>query len=122
MIGIHLTMEIAEKNTLTLGGYVRTGGALSVLGLITVSVEFYMEMSYNFDTEMMRGEASLTVKVKVVFFSKKVTLRVVRELPAPGAPKQPPEQGRLLDQPSSPVEAAHLSDERAWGRYCEAFA
>jgi hypothetical protein len=114
MIGIHMTME-GKKNDVTLGGYVRTGGALSVLGLITVSVEFYMELAYLFASNMMRGEASLTVKVKVLFFSKKVTLTVVRELGAPSP------SARLL-RPTVNMETAHLADESAWGRYCDAFA
>lgn len=114
MIGIHMTME-GKKNEVTLGGYVRTGGALSVLGLITVSVEFYMELAYLFASNMMRGEASLTVKVKVLFFSKKVTLTVVRELGAPSS------TARLL-RPTVNMETAHLADERAWERYCDAFA
>jgi hypothetical protein len=114
MIGIHMTME-GKKNEVTLGGYVRTGGALSVLGLITVSVEFYMELAYLFASNMMRGEASLTVKVKVLFFSKKVTLTVVRELGAPSPTAS-------LLRPTVNMETAHLADERAWGRYCDAFA
>ena len=114
MIGIHMTME-GKKNEVTLGGYVRTGGALSVLGLITVSVEFYMELAYLFASNMMRGEASLTVKVKVLFFSKKVTLTVVRELGAPNS------SAKLL-RPTVNMETAHLADESAWERYCDAFA
>jgi hypothetical protein len=117
MIGIHLTM-INEKpqNKVSLGGYVRVGGAVSVLGLITVSVEFYMELSYRPTENKIRGEASLMVKVKVLFFSKKVTLTVVREMDAPKSSKS----ARLLRPPSS--MDAHLVNEQAWATYCDAFA
>jgi hypothetical protein len=117
MIGIHMVMVTEPETQVSLGGYVRTGGALSVLGLITVSVEFYMELAYLIGPNRMRGEASLSVKVKVLFFSKTVTLTVVRELDAP----QTSARLRLLDQPAA-TESAHLANEEAWARYCDAFA
>ena len=60
-----------------LSGYVRATGALEVLGLITVSVEFYLELNY--DNPRVWGQASVTVKVEVLFFSTSVTLSVRRE-------------------------------------------
>jgi hypothetical protein len=74
MAGIYI--QIADKES-QLSGYVRAGGALEVLGLITVSVEFYLELSY-LEPKTARGQASLTVKVEVLFFSKSVTLTVER--------------------------------------------
>lgn len=73
-IYIKISSSIAE-----LTGYVRAGGALSVLGLITVSVEFYLGLTYDAKRNKAWGEASMTVEVEVLFFSADVTLTVRRE-------------------------------------------
>lgn len=73
MAGIYF--KLAESIT-QLSGYVRCGGHLSVLGLITVSLEFYLELSYI--NGKARGRATLTVKVEVLFFSTSVELTVER--------------------------------------------
>jgi hypothetical protein len=74
MAGIYFRIE---SSACKLSGYVRAGGALEVLGLITVSVEFYLAL--NFDDPRVWGEASMTVEVEVLFFSTSVTLTVRRE-------------------------------------------
>jgi len=75
--GVHVMAGIYFKlaqNVTQLSGYVRCGGSLSVLGLITVSVEFYLELSYI--NGKARGRATLTVEIEVLFFSKSVELTV----------------------------------------------
>jgi hypothetical protein len=71
----------------TLTGYLRCGGYLSVLGLITISVEFYLAFSWR-DKGSGRsevwGQASLSVSVKVACFSKTVTLSVERRFAGAG--------------------------------------
>ena len=74
MAGIYFRIE---TNACKLSGYVRAGGSLEVLGLITVSVEFYLELNY--EDPVVWGQASMTVKVEVLFFSSSVTLTVRRE-------------------------------------------
>ena len=74
MAGIYFRIETSACK---LSGYVRAGGALEVLGLITVSVEFYLELNY--EDPRVWGQASMTVKVEVLFFSTSVTLTVRRE-------------------------------------------
>jgi len=54
-----------------------TGGSLTVLGLITVSVEFNLSFTYA-DEGKAYGRATLTVQVEVAFFSKSVELTVER--------------------------------------------
>jgi hypothetical protein len=69
----------------SLTGYFRASGSLSVLGIITVSVEFYLGLTYT--TKGMIGEkypgklwgqATLTVKIKIVFFSISVGISLER--------------------------------------------
>jgi hypothetical protein len=52
------------------------GGHLSVLGLITVSLEFYLIFAYEFAKNAAYGRATLTVKVEVLFFSTSVEITV----------------------------------------------
>ncbi len=74
MAGLYFKHE--KGNKVQFAGYVRAGGYLNVLGLISISVEFYLELSYLEGTTKVTGRASVTVKVEVLFFSKTVTLTV----------------------------------------------
>jgi hypothetical protein len=74
MAGIYFRIE---KSACKLSGYVRASGALEVLGMVTVSVEFYLALNY--EPPRVWGEASVTVEVEVLFFSASVSLSVRRE-------------------------------------------
>lgn len=89
--------------------YFRAAGALSVLGFITVSVELYI--SLNFESNKAKphggklwGQASVTVKIKIAFFSVSVSIGIEREF-AGSDPK-------FLDT-VTPAD---------WTQYCNAFA
>ena len=70
----------------TLAAYFRLGGAVEVLGLICISVEFYMELVYQTGGTLY-GDASVKVKVEVMFFSKTVTLHTSKTFAgSPGDP------------------------------------
>jgi hypothetical protein len=61
-------------------GYVRCGGALDILGLITVSVEFFMGLKFldKPDGYYLTGRATVTVSIELLFFSASVSLSVER--------------------------------------------
>jgi hypothetical protein len=67
--------------------YFKMGGSLRILGIITVSVEFYMELTYltkghpdgSSTNALLRGRATLTVEIEILFFSISVELSVERE-------------------------------------------
>lgn len=64
-------------DTVTFIGYVRAGGCLDVLGLISASVEFYLALEYQKtgDETIARGIARVTVHVKIIFvINVRVTL------------------------------------------------
>jgi len=93
----------------TLTGYLRINGNLSILGLITVSLEFYLAFTAVFvgdKVEKLEGIATLKVKVEVLFFSKTVSVTVRRELK--GADADP--------------KFAEMIEEDDWQEYCLAFA
>jgi hypothetical protein len=78
MAGIYFGLT-GDATTLT--GYLRCGGYLEVLGLISISVEFYLGFTYRDKgggRSEVWGQASVTVCVKVAFFSKSVRLSVER--------------------------------------------
>ena len=113
MAGIYFGMT---GNEVKLTGYLRCGGNVSVLGLVSVTVEFYMGLTIrdkgNEKVEVW-GQASLTVGVKIAFFSKSVSLTVERRFAgAAGDPTFAQIMGP--DHPGGyPVE---------WEKYCMAFA
>ena len=102
MAGIYFKYE---NDNVTISGYVRCVGCVDVLGMISVSVEFLLSLTYEQATNRVWGQASLTVKVKVLFFSAKVTLTVERTFGHSPAPR-----------------FADLMDEGHWLDYCDAFA
>ncbi len=99
--------EMVEQATLT--GYLRINGHLSILGLIKVSLEFYLALTaviVDGKVSKMEGVATLKVKVEVLFFSKTVSVTVRRELA--GADADP--TFREMIEPED------------WQEYCLAFA
>jgi hypothetical protein len=86
-------------------GHLRCGGALTVLGLICISVEFYMGLTYQTDGSLY-GDASVEVEVKIAFFSKSVTLHTSRTFA--GSANDP-----LI---------ADVYSEQDWNNYLLAFA
>ena len=103
MAGIYLRLD---DSGVTLGGYLRASGQVTVLGIITISADFFMQLSYQESTGKAIGQASLTLGIKVLFFSKSVTLSIERKFsPTSGDPTF--------------TDCFELED---WGEYCGAFA
>ena len=78
MAGIYFKLT---KTSIELTGYLRCGGYLEVLGLISISVEFYLSFTWRKKEGQgseVWGQATLTVCVKVAFFSASVRLSVER--------------------------------------------
>lgn len=80
MAGIYFALtKDAGQSRVVLSGYFRCGGEVSVLGLVSVSVEFHLSLTYaGPPTDKVSGRATLTVAVKVAGFSKSVQLTVER--------------------------------------------
>jgi hypothetical protein len=93
-----------------LTGYFRASGSLSVLGIITVSLEFYLALTYSSKgvggahAGSMWGQASLTVKIEILFFSASVSVKMERKF----AGSDP-----TFHQLVAPGD---------WAKYCAAFA
>jgi hypothetical protein len=90
-------------------GYLRCGGSLEVLGLISISVEFYLAFTYRNKAgggNEVWGQATLTVSVKIAFFSTSVDLSVERRFAGSDGDPSFADTVRPLE----------------WARYLQAFA
>lgn len=105
MAGIYFRFE-PKNNDTEVTGYVRCGGELEVLGVISVSVEFFLGLSYRSGPDRIEGEATLVIKVEVLFFSESVELTVRRSFV--NAAADPP--------------FGDIMTEDDWAEYADAFA
>ncbi len=113
MAGIYFKMEPGKAS---LTGYFRLGGYVDVLGLISASIELYMDLTYIFEEGKCIGHASLTIEVEVLFLSFSVTVSAERKFAgSSGDPSfaalMGPEDGIVTRE-----------TQYAWRKYCEAFA
>lgn len=112
MAGIYVEWNATEGRT-AFRAYLRASGHLSVLGIITVFVEFVLELAYEKRAltaggpryAVFSGRATVTVGVEVLFFSKSVNLTVERSFV--GSPADP-----------SFTDCFGLAE---WDAYCDAF-
>jgi hypothetical protein len=102
-------LESSSGETVELAGYVRLHGELSVLGIISASLTFNLQLSYLKEPgkSSVWGEATLTVEIDVLFFSGSVSVTCRREF---GGSKSDPTVVQVI--PAPPV----------WAEYCAAFA
>ncbi|WP_334223939.1 hypothetical protein [Thiosocius teredinicola] len=121
MAGLYYRMEMDESS---LTGYFRLGGHVDVLGLISASLELYLELRYEFESGKCVGKAELTIEVQVLVFSGSVTITCERKFA--GSNGDPTLRQMLGFDPSLPLpdELALINDQTdyAWREYCEAFA
>jgi hypothetical protein len=126
---------MTETNT-TFSAFLRIGGSVDLLGLISVSIELYLALSYTSDRSEIAGQASLTLGIHVLFISKSVTLSMEKHFKVPGggssAPAVSPRAASALataspaDQPGpdtpGPTSFGDLITPADWGLYLSAFA
>jgi hypothetical protein len=121
MAGLYFRME---KSACSLTGYFRLGGHVDVLGLITASLELYLELRYEFESGKCVGKASLTIEVEVFVFSGSVTVTCEKKFA--GSNGDPSFRDLMGVNPALSLENELLlidnSTAYAWRDYCEAFA
>lgn len=108
-IGVYLRLE-GKGGSLT--GYFRLRGEVNVLGIVSASIELYLELVYEFETGKLVGRARLTIEVEVFCFSVSVSFEVERRFA--GSSGDP----TFLELLGADVNQA---SER-WSTYCLAFA
>jgi hypothetical protein len=97
------------SKSVELAGYVRLHGELSVLGLISASLTFNLQLAYLKETghSVVWGEATLVVEIDLLFFSADVSVKCRREFGGSDA---------------DPKFTDLIPDKSTWADYCEKFA
>jgi hypothetical protein len=120
-----------------MSGFVRAGGTLTVIHILTISLEIYIGISYNLSTNTIIGTGSVTVSVSVGFFSWDVTVGMTWTWnnsggggaaslllpPWPGSPEPFSQPAYFLPTDTSdvgPVRMRHMT-EAQWEEYASAF-
>jgi hypothetical protein len=108
-----------------------------VLGLITISAEFYLGLTYESAGNRCWGQAKLTVEIEILFFSFSVTLTVEREFAGSGGGGAARLEGERFASlgtgadlaqmvragpPVRPPTIEETLTAKDWQAYCEAFA
>ncbi|MCH8557936.1 MAG: hypothetical protein LAT84_08945 [Balneolia bacterium] len=121
MAGIYFRLEFQDDtNLVTLTGYLRFAGSVKVIGLITVCIEMRMDLSYvssGSGAGKMVGRASISVRVKIAFFRKTVSISVERRFA--GSNNDPSFEDQMGAKYLNPVTR---NETKAWDEYCDAFA
>ncbi len=105
MAGVYLRLDNGSPPASQLTGYLRAGGSLDILGLISASVEFYLGFTYYFGPPCsIAGEATVTIEVHVLFFSGTVKPTLRRQFSDPQ------------------ISVADLLSPADWDYYCDSFA
>ncbi|MFE0176157.1 hypothetical protein ACFWZ2_27925 [Streptomyces sp. NPDC059002] len=81
MAGIYFRLDLAQ-NSVTLVGYLRARGEVDVLGIVSASIELYMELGYRDGYAI--GRASLTISIEIGFFETSVTIRCEKRFAGSG--------------------------------------
>lgn len=104
-----LQTDPAKAGSVQLTGYVRMHGELSVLGLISASLTFNLQLSYEKASGESKvwGEATLSVEIEILFFSFSVSVSCRKDFA--GSKSDP----KFLDL---------VPDQSTWSEYCDAFA
>ena len=90
----------------SLDGFLRIGGNVQALGIVSVSIELALDLHYEFSSGKCVGRATLTVEVEITFFS--VSVEITCERKFAGSSGDP--------------TFAEIMPPPAWHVYCEAFA
>jgi hypothetical protein len=116
MAGIYFRMELQPEEKASLTGYFRARGELDVLGLISASIELYLELTYEFQTKKCVGRATLTIEVEVLMFSGSVEISCEKKFA--GSAGDP-----TFEQVMGRDEAGNaLPHPTPWDEYAQAFA
>lgn len=121
----------------TLTGFVRLTGELEVLGIISISAELDLTLTYVEDPNghYVQGTATLKISIHIIFFSITVPITVTKQFAGSGTSTAQSSLHGLDDEldgplinptpvsPVTPITFAEIVAGAAnWQSYCEAFA
>lgn len=98
--------------------WIRLGGSLDVLGIVSVSIELMLMLEYDVDNRVLSGEATLVIEVHVLFFSRSVQLDSGKWILAGSNSTE----AHRLAGASDPIPLDPASAQAAWTNYWQAFS
>jgi hypothetical protein len=84
----YMLMESSSGQSYTLTGFVKLNGSLSILGIVTLTVLFDLQLSYtNTPVNSLTGTATVTISISLFCFTVPVSMTVTKTFngPAPNA-------------------------------------
>jgi hypothetical protein len=112
MAGIYFRMEDDEA---ALTGYFRARGEADILAIISLCIELYLSLTYEFSSRKAVGRASIIVEIEILMFSQSVEITCEKKFG--GANSDP-----TFEELMAPYQDAAGNDVRPWDEYCKAFA
>jgi hypothetical protein len=108
-----------DSDEVTLTGYLRAIGRLSVLGLITICAEFYLALEFHKrgDEATVTGRGSVTVSIDILFFHKQVSVEFEKTFVGSSGAGL-----RALAADESRNTFGDLVSRDDWETYCASFA
>ncbi|MFF2079658.1 hypothetical protein ACFVXG_33485 [Kitasatospora sp. NPDC058162] len=109
-------------------GYLRIGGSVSLLGLISVSIELTLALTWNATVGSLTGSAQLVITVDLTFFSKSFTLECHKcfgNCPSSAGARGALPGAATAATAADPSVRAALGPQGQsfpWQTYCRAFA
>ena len=120
--GFGLVYDVGAGTTLT--GFLHLNGSLEFLGVVSLSVELDLELSYQVEAKILAGTASLEVDIEVAFFSVSVGFTLHREMSVGGGVG-----GNAVSHALGGGDAGRkitmgdlVTNADEWAAYCAAFA
>jgi hypothetical protein len=112
-----------SPTSFALGGYLRAGGELTVLGVLSLHVEFYAGFVYKREPtrQYLHASVSVMVEVTVACLSQSVTLTLERDFDVGGGASEAITHVRALVAPTAPGVVDLMSADD-WAAYAAAFA
>lgn len=113
------------KNTCILTGYVKLTGSLSILGIIQMSLEFDLSLTYEEPPSSVTGTATVSISISILFFHFSVSATATKTFTnnGNGSSSVSLNAGRhghaLATTPPTFADQMAFSD---WQSYCQAFA
>lgn len=127
MAGFYFKYDVNAGTTLS--GYVRICGEVDVLGLISASIELYLALNYNDKTNILSGDATISIKISLFCFHKTVHVSCHKEFAGgsggPGASLQDVyasnAPGALPAPGDKPMTFTQTMNQSQYEAYCSAF-
>jgi hypothetical protein len=122
-VAVGVYFHYTDNNT-EISGFVRAGGELTVLAILSLHVELYLGLTYQAQEarKVIWGEASLMVEVSIGCLSKSVTLSMRREFVVADGAKKPMASPALLTTTAAITDQAFGNSREEWQTYFAAFA